>query len=230
MKKILAIIPARGGSLTLKNKNIKLFCGKPLIYYAIKNALMSKYIDKVIVSTNSKKIAKIALKYGAEVPFFRPKKLSGNKAKIIDAFQFTIKKLRTEYDTNHFISLAPTSPLTEVEDINRSIEQYFKKKAKTLISVVKVDKPIEWYLEKKRNNRITPFIKKKFKTNRQDTKQLYIPNGAIYIFNSNHLIKNKTYFNNLTYSYVMPKVKSIDIDDQIDFQIAENLYRKTKVR
>jgi len=229
MKKILAIVPARGGSLSLKNKNIKLFCGKPLIYYAIKNALMSKYIYKVVVSTDSKKIAEIALKYGAEVPFFRPKKLSDNKAKIIDAFKFTIKKLKKEYDTNHFISLAPTSPLTEVEDINRSIELYFRKKAKTLISVAKNTKPLEWYLEKKKNNKITPFIKKTFKANRQDTKQLYIPNGAIYIFNSNHLIKNKTYLNNSTYAYVMPKVKSIDIDDKIDFQIAEDFYRK-KVR
>lgn len=226
MKKILAIVPARGGSVSLKNKNIKLFCGKPLIYYAIKNALMSKYIYKVVVSTDSKKIAEIALKYGAEVPFLRPKKLSDNKAKIIDAFKFTINKLKQEYDTNHFISLAPTSPLTEVEDINRSIEIYFRKKAKTLISVVKNAKPIEWYLEKKRNNKITPFIKKTFKANRQGAKQLYIPNGAIYIINSNHLIKNKTYLNNSTYAYVMPKVKSVDIDDKIDFQIAEGFYKK----
>ena len=80
MKKILAIVPARGKSLSLKNKNIKLFCGKPLISYTITNALKSKYIDKVIVSTDSKKIAKIALKYGAEVPFYRPKKLSTNLA------------------------------------------------------------------------------------------------------------------------------------------------------
>ena len=129
MKKILAIVPARGGSLELKNKNIKLFCGKPLISYAIKNALKSKYIYKVVVSTDSEKIAKISLKYGAEVPFLRPKKFSTSKAKIIDAFKFTINKLRKEYDTSHFISLAPTSPLTKVEDINRAIEFYFQKKA-----------------------------------------------------------------------------------------------------
>ncbi len=228
MRKILAIVPARGKSVNLKNKNIKLFCGKPLIYYTITNALKSKYIDKVIVSTDSKKIAKIALKYGAEVPFYRPKKLSTNKAKIIDAFFFTIKKLRKNNNIDHFISLAPTSPLTEVKDINRSIELYFKKKAKTLVSVVKNDKPIEWCLNKMKNNKITQFINKKLKTNRQENKELYIPNGSIYIFNYNYLKRNKKYLNDKTFCYVMPKIKSVDIDDELDFQIAEYLYRKRK--
>ncbi len=228
MRKILAIVPARGESINLKNKNIKLFCGKPLIYYTITNALKSKYIDKVIVSTDSKKIAKIALKYGAEVPFYRPKKLSTNRAKIIDAFFFTIKKLRKNNNIDHFISLAPTSPLTEVKDINRSIELYFKKKAKTLVSVVKNDKPIEWCLNKMKNNKITQFINKKLKTNRQENKKLYIPNGSIYIFNYNYLKRNKKYLNDKTFCYVMPKIKSVDIDDKLDFQIAEYLYRKRK--
>jgi CMP-N-acetylneuraminic acid synthetase len=116
--------------------------------------------------------------------------------------------------------------LTNVEDINRAIELYFKKKAKSLISIVKNNKPIEWFLEKKINNKITPYINKNFRSNRQQTKQLYIPNGAIYIFNSANLIKNNSYFNNLTYSYVMPKSRSIDIDDKIDFQIAEYLFKK----
>lgn len=228
MKKILAIVPARGESLNLKNKNIKLFCGKPLISYTITNALKSKYIDKVIVSTDSKKIAKIALKYGAEVPFYRPKKLSSNRAKIIDAFFFTIKKLRKSNNIDHFISLAPTSPLTEVKDINRSIELYFKKRAKTLVSVVKNDKPIEWNLNKMKNNKVTQFINKKLKTNRQENKQLYIPNGSIYIFNYNYLKRNKKYLNNKAYCYVMPKIKSVDIDDEIDFRFAEHLYSQRK--
>ena len=226
MKKILAIVPARSGSSELKNKNIKLFRGKPLISYAIKNALKSKYINKVVVSTDSERIAMISQKYGAEVPFLRPKKLSTSKSKIIDAFIYTINRLSKEHDTSHFISLAPTSPLTKVADINKSIELYFQKKAKSLISVVKNNKPIEWFLEKKINNKITPYISRNFRSNRQQTKQLYFPNGAIYIFNSANLIKNYSYFNNLTYSYVMPKSRSIDIDDKIDFQIAEYLSRK----
>ena len=223
---IVALIPARGGSKGIKNKNIVSLLGKPLISYTILTARKVNQINDIFVSTDSPAIKKISEKYGAKAPFLRPKKLSTSKAKIIDAFIFTINRLRKEYDINHFISLAPTSPLTEVKDINKSIELYFQKKAKSLISVVKNNKPFEWFLEKKRNNKIKPFVNKNLRANRQQGKQLYIPNGSIYIFNYTHLIKNNSYFNNLTYSYEMPKSKSIDIDDKIDFQIAEYLFRK----
>ena len=116
----------------------------------------------------------------------------------------TIKNLKNN-NIDHFISLAPTSPLTEVKDINRSLEIIFQKKAKTLVSVVKNDKPIEWCLNKMKNNKITQFINKKL-NNRQENKKLYIPNGSIYIFNYNYLKRNKKYLNDKTFCYVMPKL------------------------
>lgn len=126
--KILAIIPARKGSKGLKDKNIKDFCGKPLICWTIQSAIKCKFIDKVIVSTDSKKIKDISIKYGAEVPFFRPKKYSDDKAKTLDAVNYTVKKLEKDksYFADYIVTLQPTSPLRKKKKYRRSNKYDFK--------------------------------------------------------------------------------------------------------
>ena len=121
--KILAVIPARGGSKGLKNKNIKNLCGHPLIAWTIKKAKQSKYIQKVIVSTDSKKVSEISKKYGASVPFFRPKKYATDKASDFVVLKHALDFFKNKGENfDYVIMLQPTSPLRGLKDINNSIK------------------------------------------------------------------------------------------------------------
>ncbi len=229
--KMIAIIAARGGSRGLKNKNILKLGNKPIIAHSITSALKSKYISKVIVSTDSKTIAKISKKYGAEVPFMRPKKLSGYNASILDAFKHAID-FYTNRGENYksFVSLGASCPLKNTKDIDNSINLFYKKRALTLISVKETEKPVDWLLSKDKNNKLERFLKKSKFVNRQNYRNYYIPNGSIYVFNTKKLIdninKNQDYFNKRTYCYVMPKERSVDIDDLTDLKLAKFYYKK----
>lgn len=223
---MLAIIPARGGSKGVPRKNIKDLAGKPLIYYTIKTAKESNHIDRIIVSTDDEEIADIALKYGAEVPFLRPEELATDKAKAIDNYIYTINKLN-EMNSDvieEFIVLQPTSPLRTTSDIDNAIKIFYENKADTVISVVKAEHPPIWY--KKINDKgvladYFPFADNSL--NRQEAEETYLPNGAIYIFNYEALIKNYRYYNSQTYPYVMKRENSIDVDTILDFKLAELL-------
>ena len=143
-KKVLAIIPARSGSKGIKDKNIINLNGKPLIAYSIEAGLKSKYIDKVVVTTDGEEIAKVARAYGAEVPFMRPDYLSSDTAKTIDAVMHCIeemKRLGEEYD--YIVLLQPTQPLRQSWHIDEAIELILEKDEEALVSVSKVkDHPI----------------------------------------------------------------------------------------
>jgi len=227
---MLAIIAARGGSKGLKNKNVLNLNGKPVIAYSIQDALKSKFITKIIVSTDSPKIAKIAKDFGAEVPFLRPKKLSQDNSSINNAFEHAIKFLEKKgFYYDNFISLGGCCPVRAKNDIDQAVELYFKKKAKTLVSVKENNKPIEWYFRKTKDGRLVKFKKKKIQ-NRQGHEKFLIPNGSIYVFNTKQLLKNiqtnKDYTNNRTFYYLMPEERSIDIDNLNDFYFADYLLRK----
>jgi len=134
-KKILALIPARGGSKGLPRKNIKPLLGKPLIAWTIEQSLASKYLDKVVVSTEDKEIAEISKKYGAEVPFIRPKELAKDDTPSIDVVLHAIDFLEKKELFNIIVLLQPTSPLRTISDIDNSIEFLFSKNAQAIISV-----------------------------------------------------------------------------------------------
>ena len=143
----LAIVPARGGSKGLPGKNIKELCGKPMIAYTIEQALRSKYISDVIISTDSADIEKIAVEYGAKSHFLRPGYLASDNAKAIDNYIYTIDKLNKYfgYNIESFVSLQPTSPLRITEDIDGAIEIFMNKNADSVISYTEEYHPIEWH-------------------------------------------------------------------------------------
>lgn len=223
---MLCIIPARSGSEGLKNKNILNFNKKPLIYYTIKAALKSSKITKVLVITDSKKIANISKKFGAEVPFLRPKKLASNSSMVIDTYNYVIERLNknNNYKINEFIALLPTAPLRNYTDIDNAINLFKRKKADSVISMTEASYPIQWNKLLKKSGRIFSYSKS-FDTisNRQIYNKTFIPNGAIYIFNYKKLIKDRNYYFKKTYAYLMPKEKSVDIDNIFDFKFAELL-------
>lgn len=224
---MLAIIPARGGSKGIPRKNIKYLSGKPLIYHTIKAAKEAEYIDRIVVSTDDEEIARVALEYGAEVPFLRPEELATDKAKAIDNYIFTIDKLNEMKSDviKEFIVLQPTSPLRTASDIDNAIKLFYENKADTVISVVKAEHPPTWYKIINDEGILQDYFPLTDNSlNRQETAETYLPNGAIYIFNYEALIKNYGYYNSQTYPYIMKHENSVDIDTLLDFEFAEYLF------
>ena len=221
--KILAFIPARGGSKGLPRKNIKPLLGKPLIAWTVEQAKNSKYIDKVVVSTDDEEIAEISKKYGAEVPFLRPKELARDDSPTIDAIIHAINwfEERGEF-FDILILLQPTSPLRTTEDIDNAIELFLNNKdALSLISVKENEHPPFWSLEIE-NKFLKPlFGEEYFKKRRQELPKSYMPNGAIFISYVDILKKYKTFYTPKTIAYIMPPERSIDIDNEFDFLLAE---------
>lgn len=221
-KRIIALILARDGSKGLPQKNIKVLSGKPLIAWSIEQALTSRYIDKVVVSTDSLKIASLARRYKAEVPFIRPKRLATDKAKSIDVILHALDFYKSKNEIFDIsILLQPTSPLRKEADIKKAIEALFVNKAKAIISVCRESHNPLWSVVLAGDNKIGPFLGKGAeKQNRQGLPIFYRINGAIYAAYIDYLKQNKGFFGNLTYAYVMPPERSVDIDTALDFKIA----------
>jgi len=219
-KRIIAIIPARGGSKGIPHKNIINLCGKPLISYSIDASLKSKYIDYVMVSTDDEKIADVARKYGAQVPFMRPEELAADTSKTIDAILHVLDELKKRgdiYDT--MILLQPTQPLRTSLDIDEAIEAYFDNGCKPLVSVSEVDDhPL--LIRSIQDGILSNLLNVSSTCRRQDMPQYYRVNGCIYINEVNEIDEN-TSFNDNRIPFVMQKGHSVDIDALSDLALAE---------
>ena len=217
----LAIVPARSGSKGLPGKNIKELCGKPMIAYTIEQALRSKYINDVIISTDSADIEKIAVEYGAKSHFLRPGYLASDNAKAIDNYIYTIDRLNKYfgYNIENFVLLQPTSPLRSTEDIDGAIELFIEKKADSVISYTEEYHPIEWHKYITADGKVENIFEERL-LNRQEIRKSYFPNGAVFVFDYKLLKQNKYYGDN-SYAYIMPRERSIDIDTIEDFKYAE---------
>jgi N-acylneuraminate cytidylyltransferase/CMP-N,N'-diacetyllegionaminic acid synthase len=229
-KNILGIIPARGGSKGLPRKNIKPLLSKPLIAWTIEQALASKYFDRVIVSTDDKEIAEISKKYGAEVPFMRPKELAEDNAKGIDVVLHAIDWLRkNDRREQHdlLMLLQPTSPLRATEDIDKTIELLFLKKAKAIVSVCEVDHHPLWANTLPEDGCMKNFIRQKIMNkNRQELPIFYRLNGAIYLAFCDYIKQFKSFIGKETFAYIMPQDKSIDIDNEIEFELTRIIMKR----
>lgn len=219
-KKIIALIPARGGSKGVKKKNIRDLAGIPLIAYTIEAARKSKYIDKVIVSTDSEEIAEVARNCGAEIPFIRPKELAEDTTSTLAVVLHVINTLEKLNGWDSLVLLQPTQPLRTAEDVDGAIEYYYSHGEKSLVSIAEVDEhPI---LMRTLDNEET--MKKLLDipstVRRQDMEKVYRVNGAIYI-NKISQITCETSFNDNEIGYIMEKSHSVDIDELSDFAMAE---------
>jgi CMP-N,N'-diacetyllegionaminic acid synthase len=226
---MLALIPARGGSKGLPGKNIKEFCGKPLIVHTIETAQKSCFIDRIVVSTDDMYIAELARKHKAEVPFMRPSELATDDALAKDAYVYTIERLNKEFNGNYenFIVLCPTAPLRTSEDIDRAIDLFNCKKADSVVSVTQTAYPPTWMRRIDKEGILRVYSSQKGEgDNRQTEEIVYIPNGAIYVLTLSILKDRCSYYSEKTYPYIMPRERSIDIDDELDFEVAQFLYQK----
>jgi CMP-N,N'-diacetyllegionaminic acid synthase len=221
-KKIIALIPARSGSKSIRNKNIIYYKGKPLIYHSIKIALKSKLINKVIVSTDSKKYQKITKNFGAEVPFLRPKKISSNTSLdfdyILHATKFLIKN---NCFPDIIVLLRPTTPNRKVEIIDKAIRIFIKNfdNYDSMRSVSKFNQPPQKLFMIK-NGKLIGFFDKYIKGEyhsfpRQKFPQTYLPNGYVDIFKPEFFLKNNKLHGKI---YPFLTEESLDIDYKKDFK------------
>ena len=224
---LLAIIPARIGSKGIPKKNIKLLANKPLIAYTIEEALKVSNIDKIIVSTDSQEIAEIAIKYGAEVPFLRPDEYSDDKSTSYEVVEHALQNLPYFKEV---ILLQPTSPLRLSKDIKGIIKDKKKLKCSSILSVTQSKFHPYLGYEIIENKVLKPLSSKnKNVLRRQDLEPVFIPNGAIYLCETKWLKTTKSFINYSSRAYIMPEERSIDIDTELDWLIAEFLLGKMRL-
>lgn len=222
-KKILAIIPARGGSKRLPNKNILIMNGKPLINWSIRAAINSKYIDKIVISTDDKAIKYIANMSKNVDVIDRPAELATDTATTFDVIEHTINSINEQFD--YVILLQATSPLRTNHHIDESIELIDFKKADSVVSVSEINHSQLWTNTLPDDNSMKGFFKEDIKYKKiQKLEPYYQLNGAIYISKTDILLKEKTYFiKDNIFAYKMKKKHSVDIDEEIDFKLAEEI-------
>lgn len=230
-KKILALITARSGSKGLPGKNIKELCGKPLLGWPITAARGSKYVDKVVISTDSQQYADIAVQLGAEAPFLRPSKLASDTASSFDVVKHVVDFFKNTGKTfDYLVLLEPTSPLTEPIDIDLALERLEKRQsiADSIIGVSKLESAHPCFnvtVDKK--SRITPWYTDDFSSagRRQDLDNIYFFEGTLYISKMEALLKHKGFYHERTLAYKVPKWKSFEVDDITDFYCIESIMK-----
>ena len=225
---MLAIIPARDGSKGVIGKNQRILVDKPLIAYTILSALESNSVDRVIVSTDSEEIAKIALEYGAEVPFLRPKSISQDDSPILENYNYVLNRLKVDFNEKHdsFVALQPTSPFRNAYDIDSAVDLFLNNPTSSIISFTIESHPIEW---NRLLNSDGTFHSLGFDEihNRQKYKSTYYFNGAVYVYKTK-LINNMAMYTDDSLAYIMPVERSLDIDTEDDFLYAESLMDRMK--
>lgn len=217
---ILAIIPARGGSKGILRKNIRELAGKPLIAWTIEEALKSRYIDRLILSSEDEEIISVAKRWGCEAPFTRPAELARDDTPGIKPVIHALGVLGGSYE--YVVLLQPTSPLRISEDIDKCIELCVRKEAPACVSVSEVTQHPFWMYEIDDNSLMKPYDQKVEVVNRrQELPEVFIINGAVYVSRVDSIIENQSFVTPSTIAYLMPKERSYDIDEEIDLRLCE---------
>lgn len=222
--KNIAIIPARSGSKGLKDKNIKLLNGKPLMAYTIEAALKSEQFDDVMVSTDSEKYAEIAKSFGAKVPFLRSAETSTDKASSWDTVAEVLGRYAENGQTFETLCLLqPTSPFRTAEDIKKAYKLYNSKANFAVISVCEAEHSPLWCGHLPESGEFLNFINQDAMKQRQAGGKFYRLNGAIYIVNCEKFKTDRYFYQSGSFAYIMPQERSIDIDTALDFKMAKFL-------
>jgi CMP-N-acetylneuraminic acid synthetase len=234
-EKILAVIPARGGSKGVPRKNIRLLCGKPLIAYTIETALAARHLlYRVIVSTDDDEITTVALEYGAEVPFLRPAELSGDEVPTLPVLQHAVNFVEkmNQIILDWVLVLQPTAPFRTVEDIEASIALAMEGGCDSVISVVRVFSVHPILMKRIEENRLLPYcLEEKEGIRRQDYQPpAYMRNGAIYLTRRHVLMELSSIWGEVIRPYVMPHERSLGIDSELELKLVEILMQERMQR
>jgi CMP-N-acetylneuraminic acid synthetase len=231
--KILAIIPARGGSKGLPGKNVKLLLGKPLIGWTIEQAKASKYVTEIFVSTDSKEIAEVAESFGISVPELRPAELASDTATSASFVIYTIEKLRKEgKEFDYIVLLEPTSPLRKREDIDLAIElamTHPSQNSVVSLGEVHMEHPMIVKKMDKQGN-IIPYLEQNFAlTQRQEADKAYFPYGVVYLVKTDHFIKTNKFYEESSLPYFIERWQCYEVDDIYDFMAIEAILKNQTI-
>ncbi len=227
----ICIIPARSGSKGLKNKNLLKINGIPLVLWPINSAKKVKFIKKIVLSSDSKKILNIAKNKKIDLNL-RPKYLATDTASTFSVLKNLLKK--PEYKNfKNIICLEPTSPFTNSKIIKKSIQLFIKLKANSLITIAEANQSSPNFLFEKDNKKLLrPYIKSKKYNHlrRQDVRKTYFPDGSLYISDVESLMKNQGFFGKKTAGYLIPKFYNLEIDDKTDLNIARSIAKYNNLK
>lgn len=220
-KSILALIPARGGSKGVPRKNIREIAGKPLLAWTSEEARKSKYIDRLVLSSEDEEIISIGKKWGCEVPFKRPPELSRDETPADLVVHHALENLP---GFDYVLLLQVTSPLRTARDIDLSLELCELRRAKGCVSVTEAEKSPYWMFTVDDLDRIYPLMSSGYRTKRrQDLPLVYALNGAIFLGQTEHYLKEGSFQTPETVAYKMPAERSLDLDTEFDFMIIESI-------
>lgn len=225
----VAIIPARGGSKRIPRKNIKLFCGKPMIAWSIEAALNSACFDKVIVSTDDEEIAKVACQYGAEVPFVRPNKLADDFTGTIPVTKHAIEWLESQGQIiSEVMCIYPTAPLVQPKIIIEAYQQWHTSQANYCFTATNYAAPIQRAFKLTENKRAEMFQPELFNERSQDLEEAYYDAGQFYWGKPEAFKRLEPVISEDSSPYILPRYLVQDIDTPDDWILAELLYQALK--
>lgn len=229
MSKPICIIPARSGSIRIKDKNIYKINNEPMIAHTIKLLIDTNIFSRVIVSTDAKKIANVALKYGAEVPFLRSKKLSNSKSTIKDTIMDAIKKLKSYDCAIHFV-VYPTAILIEKKDLDEALRMLKKNtKANMVLAVVENNSFYRTFISKKKNEIVWKWEKYQNKMS-QDLPKTFNDSGTFFLFKTKSYLKHKSLLNHPLLFYEIDKYKGIDVNTKNDLFLLKLAYANRRIK
>ncbi|OGP62231.1 MAG: acylneuraminate cytidylyltransferase [Deltaproteobacteria bacterium RBG_13_49_15] len=227
-KTVLAVITARGGSKGLPGKNIRPIAGKPLIAWSIEEAKKSRYIDRLILSSEDDEIIAVAKQWGCEVPFVRPAELATDDIPGVEPILHALGAIPEKYD--YVVLLQPTSPFRLAEDIDGCIEICLERHAFACVSVTEPDKSPYWMYNLNEKGFMVPVTNLGYTTSRrQDLPPAYAINGAVYVADTVWLKEQRAFLSPETVAFIMPRERSYDIDTELDLKICDMLMWKHKI-
>jgi len=220
----IAVIPARGGSKRIPRKNIKDFCGKPLIAYSIEAALDSELFDRVIVSTDDQEIAEVARQYGAEVPFMRPSELSGDFTATTPVIAHAIKELQKEGPVEIACCIYATAPFIQVKYLKEAYASLLAHESLYSFSATSFAFPIQRAIRLGADHSVEMFNPEHFNTRSQDLEEAYHDAGQFYFGQTQAWLNNKPIFSKESTAVILPRYLVQDIDTNEDFERAKLMY------
>jgi len=221
---VLALIPARGGSKGVPRKNIRSLAGRSLIEWTLRAAQASTLIDRIILSSEDAEIITHAKHLGCEVPFIRPAELARDDTNVIEVVRHAIQALETRYD--YLVLLQPTSPLRRPDDIDNCLHLCHQHQAPACVSICQTDESPAWMFERRDDMTLRPVLSCNHDAipyRRQEVRRAYRLNGAVYVARCDWLMHQSSFLSPQTITYLMPQERSIDIDTELDFLLAETL-------
>lgn len=219
--RVLAVIPARGGSKGVARKNLRPVGGRPLIAWTIEAVLASGLVDRAVLSSEDPEIIEAARGLGLDVPFVRPAALAEDHVSGLDVFGHALREL-PGYD--YGVLLQPTSPLRTAEDIDGCIRLLHETGAQTALSVCEPDKSPFWMYVEREDGSLRPLLDTGYAVRqRQDVPRVLAPNGAVYVARTGYFLESGMFKSPTMRGYVMPRERSLDIDTELDFTIMKAL-------